>query len=66
MNRAGVRSWLRDDACGIGETIDLRPVQEFVYLQSWQLLSLCTSLFVPKQELLSFVKLHLKRSVNLK
>ncbi|XP_020901839.1 pleckstrin homology domain-containing family H member 1 isoform X2 [Exaiptasia diaphana] len=66
MNCAGKRSWLRADSSAIEDTIDLRPVQEFVYLQSWQLLAMCTSLFVPKQQLLSFVKAHLERSCSLK
>ncbi|XP_031572263.1 pleckstrin homology domain-containing family H member 1-like isoform X2 [Actinia tenebrosa] len=65
LMNCGKRSWLRADA-SVAETIDLRPVQEYVYLQTWQLMALCTSLFVPKEQLLSFVKAHLKRSCNLK
>ncbi|EDO43015.1 predicted protein, partial [Nematostella vectensis] len=46
------------------QTIDLRPVQEYVYLQTWQLLAMCTSLFVPKQHFLVYLRAHLKRSCN--
>ncbi|XP_044163612.1 pleckstrin homology domain-containing family H member 1-like isoform X1 [Acropora millepora] len=60
----GKSSWLREESFDISSqaTIDLRPVQEFVYIQAWQLLSLCTALFAPKHKFLLFLKGHLNRS----
>ncbi|XP_048586759.1 pleckstrin homology domain-containing family H member 1 isoform X2 [Nematostella vectensis] len=64
LKNCSKRSWLRADSAAIEETIDLRPVQEYVYLQTWQLLAMCTSLFVPKQHFLVYLRAHLKRSCN--
>ena len=63
FEHCGKSSWLREDSFDIASqaTIDLRPVQEFVYIQSWQLLAFCTALFVPKQKFLLFLKGHLNR-----
>ena len=45
-------------------TIDLRPTREYVYEQCWQLLILCCSLFVPRGQVLWFLKLHLQRQAS--
>ncbi|KAJ7357469.1 Pleckstrin y domain-containing H member 2 [Desmophyllum pertusum] len=68
LENCGKSSWLREDAFDIASqaTIDLRPVQEFVYIQAWQLLALCTALFVPKQKFLLFLKGHLNRTSTFK
>ena len=63
LEYCGKSSWLQESAYDISSqaTIDLRPVQEFVFVQAWQLLSLCTALFVPKQKFFLFLKGHLNR-----
>ncbi|XP_068729703.1 pleckstrin homology domain-containing family H member 1-like isoform X1 [Montipora capricornis] len=63
LEYCGKSSWLQESAYDISSqaTIDLRPVQEFVFIQAWQLLSLCTALFVPKQKFFLFLKGHLNR-----
>jgi len=45
-------------------TIDLNPVSSFVYLQCWQLLALCTSIFLPKLKILWLLKAHLHRNAS--
>ncbi|CAH3122183.1 unnamed protein product [Porites lobata] len=68
LEHCGKSSWLREDSFDISSqaTIDLRPVQEHVYVQAWQLLALCTALFAPKQKFLLFLKGHLNRSSTLR
>ncbi|XP_022810522.1 pleckstrin homology domain-containing family H member 2-like isoform X3 [Stylophora pistillata] len=68
LEHCGKSSWLREDSFDIASqaTIDLRPVQEFVYIQAWQLLSLCTALFVPKKKFLLFLRGHLNRTSTFK
>ncbi|XP_066913817.1 pleckstrin homology domain-containing family H member 1-like isoform X2 [Clytia hemisphaerica] len=51
------------DEGGYG-TIDLNPVSSFVYLQCWQLLALCTSIFLPKLKILWLLKAHLHRNAS--
>lgn len=45
-------------------TIDMQPVSSFVYMQCWQLLALCTSIFLPKLHILWLLKAHLHRNAN--
>jgi len=46
------------------DTIDMNPVSSFVYMQCWQLLALCTSIFLPKLRILWLLKAHLHRNGN--
>eukprot|EP00794_Sanderia_malayensis_P020288 gene20287-22274_t len=60
LNRSS--DWITDDPGD--QTIDLSPVPDFVYIQCWHLLSLCTSLFLPKLKILWLLKEHLKKNAN--
>ncbi|XP_077994864.1 pleckstrin homology domain-containing family H member 1-like [Glandiceps talaboti] len=47
------------------QSIDaLRTPPHTVFLQGWQLLGLCTTLFLPKQKYLWFLKTHLQRHAD--
>ena len=70
LQNCGKSSWLRTETVSSStsecQTIDLRPVQSHVFMQTWQLLALCTALFAPRGKFLPYLKAHLNRCRNLK
>ncbi|XP_057315067.1 pleckstrin homology domain-containing family H member 2-like [Hydractinia symbiolongicarpus] len=56
--------WVADPRQSQLGTIDQQPVSAFVYMQCWQLIALCTSIFLPKLKILWLLKAHLHRNAS--
>ncbi|XP_047133517.1 pleckstrin homology domain-containing family H member 2 isoform X1 [Hydra vulgaris] len=54
--------WLTSDSSM--NTIDLKPISSFVYLQCWQLIAIGSSIFLPKLKVLWLLKAHIARNAN--
>ena len=67
----GSHSWFTCDASPTSPTNSLVDLSDSklnpnnaVFVQGWQLLAMCLSLFIPKQSILWYLKAHLQRNAD--
>lgn len=67
----GSHSWFTCDASPTSPTNSLMDLSDSklnpnnsVFVQGWQLLAMCLSLFIPKQSILWYLKAHLQRNAD--